>query len=342
MARVYMESVSLKKEFATFSSYKDAVAFCEEHKWIWKDENSFEWDLSLDEEDRVDETLNAKRAELEAMEMKADAYQGAKREYTAAVKRLASLSELFGSRISSVMQDEPTLIAAREDVARKWKAMKDVGYDVEAHNALKREIVDLSKNFQMDETGDSSCDGCGSCKDGCSCSHDEEPEECPQVAELCPYCEHEVYLNWDVEEDGYQIFCPHCGNAIMLCSMCDARDGAPCDWNEETGCKHSRPGYGKQMNPWTLISDHRPNEDTPILVKQDFRFGPVTIGRMKKTAYGSYIWECMIVSEGRSLLLETLAIAGKFSWPDMEGQEGSMMYLGDKYIQGWIPIQKED
>lgn len=227
-------------------------------------------------------------------------------------------------------------------IARQEERLAKEALRKEDHLALKREMEDLTGKFQEDETEKSHCDGCDSCKDGRSCCHDEEPEEYPQVAELCPYCENEVYLNWDVEEDGYQVFCPYCGNAIMLCSMCDARDGAPCDWKEGAGCKHSRPGYVRKENPWIPISDHRPDEGVPFLVKQDFRFGPVTIGRMRKSQYGNYIWECLIVSEGRSLLLETLAIAGKFSWPDMDRQEGPMMYLGDKYIQGWMPIQKED
>lgn len=61
------------------------------------------------------------------------------------------------------------------------------------------------------------------------------------VVEMCPHCEMEVSLYWDIESDGYQIFCPNCGKAIMLCSMCDRK---PCDWTEE-GCKHSDERYAK-------------------------------------------------------------------------------------------------
>lgn len=64
------------------------------------------------------------------------------------------------------------------------------------------------------------------------------------VVEMCPHCNYEVSLNWDHEKDGLQIFCPYCGETIMLCSMCDRENG--CDWSEE-GCRYSdeRYNYGK-------------------------------------------------------------------------------------------------
>lgn len=77
------------------------------------------------------------------------------------------------------------------------------------------------------------------------------------VVEYCPHCENEVELCWNVEEDGYQIFCPNCGKVIMLCSMCDARDGAVCDWSEN-GCKHSDERYAKVNNSsYISINDER-------------------------------------------------------------------------------------
>lgn len=63
-----------------------------------------------------------------------------------------------------------------------------------------------------------------------------------EVTEYCPQCDREIAVLWDVEHDGYQIFCPNCGETIMLCSMCD-RD--PCDWTEN-GCKYSDNRYGKR------------------------------------------------------------------------------------------------
>lgn len=61
------------------------------------------------------------------------------------------------------------------------------------------------------------------------------------IEEYCPFCESEFGVFWDVEEDGYRVYCPYCGKPNALCSMCDARDGAPCDWQEGKGCKHVIP-----------------------------------------------------------------------------------------------------
>lgn len=57
------------------------------------------------------------------------------------------------------------------------------------------------------------------------------------VYEVCPECGVENGIVWDVEDAGYQAYCPHCGVVLMLCSMCD---GSPCDWKEGVGCKHSK------------------------------------------------------------------------------------------------------
>lgn len=63
-----------------------------------------------------------------------------------------------------------------------------------------------------------------------------------EVTECCPHCDREITVSWNVEQDGYQIFCPNCGEPIMLCSMCDRE---PCDWTEN-GCKYSDDRYGKR------------------------------------------------------------------------------------------------
>lgn len=65
-----------------------------------------------------------------------------------------------------------------------------------------------------------------------------------EVTECCPHCDREITVSWDVEQDGYQIFCPNCGEPIMLCSMCDR---GPCDWTEN-GCKYSDDRYGKRKD----------------------------------------------------------------------------------------------
>ena len=88
-----------------------------------------------------------------------------------------------------------------------------------------------------------------------------------EIMEQCPYCENEAALHWDVEKDGHQVFCPNCGKPMMLCSMCDARDGAVCDWKEGEGCKHMNDGW----NP----VEQKPNKDYIAVLavdKHDYYF----------------------------------------------------------------------
>ena len=60
-----------------------------------------------------------------------------------------------------------------------------------------------------------------------------------ETVEVCPFCEQEnVYLNWDVGEQGYVARCHHCGKLIMLCDECMHDEGSciKCDWTEEHNC----------------------------------------------------------------------------------------------------------
>lgn len=41
------------------------------------------------------------------------------------------------------------------------------------------------------------------------------------VYEVCPHCNDEIAIRWDVEERGYTAYCPSCGGRICLCSQCD-------------------------------------------------------------------------------------------------------------------------
>ena len=70
--------------------------------------------------------------------------------------------------------------------------------------------------------------GVSPCK-GCR----ERYAEPPEVTEMCPSCEREVTLIWDVERDGYKAYCPYCGEWLMLCSTC-YDDGFDCDYDDET------------------------------------------------------------------------------------------------------------
>lgn len=41
------------------------------------------------------------------------------------------------------------------------------------------------------------------------------------VTEYCPHCEKEVEICWDVEEDGYQIFCSYGDMVLIICVLKD-------------------------------------------------------------------------------------------------------------------------
>lgn len=59
-----------------------------------------------------------------------------------------------------------------------------------------------------------------------------------EITELCPHCDTEVTMEWDVNERGYEAFCPVCGKKMMLCSMCDCEN---CNWNAaDDTCKMCR------------------------------------------------------------------------------------------------------
>lgn len=47
------------------------------------------------------------------------------------------------------------------------------------------------------------------------------------VVEYCSNCETENEFRWDVEEEGFKAYCPHCGAVLMLCDECVHREDAP-------------------------------------------------------------------------------------------------------------------
>lgn len=56
-----------------------------------------------------------------------------------------------------------------------------------------------------------------------------------EVIEVCPACEAEVTMLWNVQQDGHKAFCPHCGNRLMLCDECLHREGGGrCDYDQKT------------------------------------------------------------------------------------------------------------
>lgn len=62
-----------------------------------------------------------------------------------------------------------------------------------------------------------------------------------EEVEVCPHCMGENIIQWDVEKDGYEVTCRHCGERIMLCDACfHSEDYHGCDWTEKTGCYRRR------------------------------------------------------------------------------------------------------
>lgn len=76
------------------------------------------------------------------------------------------------------------------------------------------------------------------------------------VVEMCPHCETEVEMVWDTERYGYNSFCPHCGERLMLCDECLHHGDEPawiCDYNSKTdSCRRnivkSKVGYGRMKD----------------------------------------------------------------------------------------------
>lgn len=72
----------------------------------------------------------------------------------------------------------------------------------------------------------------------------DEPEEwCGSAdgyeVEMCPECGVENEIRWDINKDGFEAYCPHCGAKMMLCDACCHKYGEfhdDCDWCEGCGC----------------------------------------------------------------------------------------------------------
>lgn len=63
-----------------------------------------------------------------------------------------------------------------------------------------------------------------------------------EVVELCPHCDNEIEMMWDIEEQGYETVCPICGKRLMLCDECMHNDNAYCDYDSKTDCCHRMRG----------------------------------------------------------------------------------------------------
>ena len=65
------------------------------------------------------------------------------------------------------------------------------------------------------------------------------------VTEFCPHCESEIEMRWNTDTDGYQAFCPVCGNRLMLCDECRHTEGTSrCDYDSATDTCFRNRGTG--------------------------------------------------------------------------------------------------
>nr|DAP18073.1 MAG TPA: zinc-ribbon domain protein [Caudoviricetes sp.] len=78
-----------------------------------------------------------------------------------------------------------------------------------------------------------------------------------QITEMCPHCENEVTMNWDVEMYGYQAYCPYCGKRLMLCDECTHSDNdiaGGCDYDSSTD-KCSRQKSSRRKTPLEIAKN---------------------------------------------------------------------------------------
>lgn len=89
-----------------------------------------------------------------------------------------------------------------------------------------------------------------------------------EVTETCSNCMTENTLQWNVAEDGYKAYCPHCGGRLMLCGVCpmyntcgyDSKtDSCPmeqeCCLDKDMFIEYLQNNFNVNKNILTLISN---------------------------------------------------------------------------------------
>lgn len=132
------------------------------------------------------------------------------------------------------------------------------------------------------------------------------------ITEMCPHCETENSMFWDLEKNGFEAHCPACGHKMMLCSECQetvCEDGEPhnCDWDCNTGlchrCKNlstrvdiQEIAYQKYQLMWCIRHDI---SLVDILTKfsDDWEDEPADVSkfhdRLNDTGFNGSLWPCM-------------------------------------------------
>ncbi len=74
-----------------------------------------------------------------------------------------------------------------------------------------------------------------------------------EVVELCGNCGSEIVMEWDVEERGYEAFCPVCGKDMMLCDECchEVTEDNP-DGECIVDCKSKEGGWCKRRKQYSV------------------------------------------------------------------------------------------
>ncbi|MFA6848744.1 MAG: hypothetical protein WCS30_00160 [Selenomonadaceae bacterium] len=74
----------------------------------------------------------------------------------------------------------------------------------------------------------------------------KQRDDIVNVVEMCPHCDNEIEMAWDVDLYGYKAYCPVCGNRLMLCDEClhneniKGVDSGYCDYCTETDtCRYN-------------------------------------------------------------------------------------------------------
>ena len=88
------------------------------------------------------------------------------------------------------------------------------------------------------------------------------------VTEVCPDCGMENTIEWNVVKQGYQAFCPNCGQPLMLCSECMV-DKDFCDWSNDTClCYRMVEKFWKNFEDVLFEED----KDGRLILSDDCRF----------------------------------------------------------------------